>query len=91
MNVLLSIKPKYVEEIKNGTKKYEFRRSFTSRKNMNKVNKIFIYCSAPVKKIVARFYIHEIIEDHPKLIWEICKRFSGIEEFEFFRYFGEKK
>ena len=50
MNVLLSIKPKYVEEIRKGTKKYEFRKSFCSKKNQGKLEKIFIYSSAPVEK-----------------------------------------
>ena len=40
---------------------------------------------------MARFYFNEYIEDHPKEIWEKCKEFSGIEKFEFFKYFGEKK
>lgn len=87
MNVLLSIKPKYVEEIKKGTKKYEFRKSIFK----NYVNLIFIYSSSPEKKIVARFSTTTIIEDHPRNLWKKCKKFSGIEEKEFFNYFAEKE
>jgi len=90
MNVLLSIKPKYVEEIKNGTKRYEFRKSLCSAKNRDKLEKIFIYSSAPVKKIVARFFVEEILEDHPKSLWSKCKDESGIEQVDFFRYFKDK-
>ncbi len=43
MNVLLSIKPKYVEKIKNGNKKFEFRKSLFIEKNQTKIEKIFIY------------------------------------------------
>jgi len=37
MNVLLSIKPKYVEEIKKGNKKYEFRKSLCSKEKREKI------------------------------------------------------
>ena len=89
MNVLLSIKPKYVEEIKKGNKKYEFRKSFLNKKNINKIEKIYIYSSSPVKMIVARFVLSVIIEDHPKILWEKCKNFSGIDKIEYFKYFGK--
>ena len=91
MNVLLSIKPKFVEEIKNGNKKYEFRKSLFSKKNLDKIEKVFIYSSSPVQRIVARFLINGILEDHPTILWEKCKNFSGIEKTEFFKYFGEKE
>ncbi len=90
MNVLLSIKPKYVEEIKNGTKRYEFRKSLCSVKNRDKLKKIFIYSSAPVQKIVARFFVKEILEDHPKILWNKFKDVSGINQADFFKYFKDK-
>ena len=90
MNVLLSIKPKYVEEIKNGNKRYEFRKSLCSAKNRDKLEYIFIYSSAPVQKIVARFFVEEILEDHPKNLWNKCKDESGIEQVDFFKYFKDK-
>ncbi len=90
MNVLLSIKPKYVEEIKNGNKRYEFRKSLCSAKNRDKLEKIFIYSSAPVQKIVARFFVKEILEDHPTNLWNKCKDESGIEQADFFKYFKDK-
>lgn len=87
---MLSIKPKYVEEIKKGNKKYEFRKSLCSEDNLSKLNKIFIYSSAPVKKIVARFVVQEILRDHPRKLWDKCKENSGIEEMAFFNYFQNK-
>jgi len=85
MNVLLSIKPKYVKEILNGNKKYEFRKSVF--RSYDSLNKVYIYSSSPVKRIVAAFTIEAIIEDHPDELWNKCKDFSGIEETEFFNYF----
>ncbi|MFX1365915.1 MAG: hypothetical protein ACFFCE_19355 [Promethearchaeota archaeon] len=91
MNVLLSVKPKYVDEIKRGKKKYEFRKTLGNKKYFEKINKIFIYSSSPVKKIVASFVFNIVIEDHPKILWEKCKDLSGIEESEFFKYFDKKE
>ena len=89
MNVLLSIKPKYVKEIMNGNKRYEFRRSiFRCRED---IELVYIYSTSPVKKIVGVFTIKSIIEDHPKNLWDNFKEFSGIDEEEFFNYFGERK
>jgi len=89
MNVLLSIKPKYVEEIINGNKRYEFRKSiFRCRED---VELVYVYSTSPVKKIVGVFTIETIIEDHPRKLWENFREFSGIGEEEFFSYFGGHK
>ena len=89
MNVLLSIKPKYAEEIMNGNKRYEFRRSiFRCRED---IELVYIYSTSPVKKIVGVFTIETIIEDHPRNLWEKFKEFSGIGAEEFFSYFGGYK
>jgi predicted transcriptional regulator len=50
MNVLLSVKPKYANEIISGRKKYEFRKSIFKRED---IKKMYIYSSSPVKKIIA--------------------------------------
>ncbi len=86
MNVLLSIKPRFVEEILNGTKRYEFRK--TVFKSSGSLEKIYIYSSAPVKRIVASFMVDTIIEDHPKELWQKLRDFSGVTETDFFNYFG---
>ncbi len=88
MNVLLSIKPKYVEAILNGEKEYEFRKGIFKHRD---VEKVYIYSTAPVKKIVGYFVIEDIIEDHPERIWERCQDKAGIGENEFFEYFGGRE
>lgn len=47
--VLLSIKPTYVQRIFEGSKKYEFRRVIFKENN---IDKIIVYASAPISKIV---------------------------------------
>ncbi len=46
MDVLLSVKPKYANEIIAGRKKYEVRKSIFKREN---IEKMYIYSSSPVK------------------------------------------
>lgn len=86
MNVLLSIKPKYVEKIVNGEKQYEFRKRIFRNKN---VIKAFIYSTSPTKKIVGEFDIGNIIEDSPIRLWTELQEVSGINEKEFFDYFRD--
>lgn len=86
--VLLSIKPKYVRAILNGTKLYEFRKQIFRDRSRETV---FIYSSSPEKKIVARFNVGEIVEGHPDFLWEEFWNVSGIEEDEFFEYFSGKE
>lgn len=89
MSVLLSVKPKYVTEMIQGNKKYEFRRSIW-RAN-KKIRKVYIYSSSPIKKIIGIFTIKDIIEDNPSNLWIKFGEFSGIREDEFFSYFKSSK
>jgi type I restriction enzyme S subunit len=86
--VLLSIKPKYVKAIMDGSKEYEFRKQIFK----NRSAKIaYIYASAPMKKIVGYFCPSEIVEGPPDYLWEQFWDVSGISEPEFFEYFAGKK
>ena len=84
LNVLITIKPKYVEQIKKENKKYEFRKSFCSKNNLEKLEKVYIYSSSPEKKIVARFTPKSILKDHPEVLWKKYKKDSGISKEGFF-------
>ena len=88
MNVLLSIKPKYANRIIKGNKKYEFRKSVFKNRDLDMV---YLYSSSPVKRIVGAFVIKNIIEKHPKQLWNEYKAFSGIDEDDFFDYFRGKE
>lgn len=87
MSVLLSIKPKYVKKIEEGAKLYEFRKSIFKQKT----DEVWVYASAPIKQIVGKIYIDEIIEDSPKNLWCNCKKYAGIEQKDFFKYFNGKE
>ena len=83
MKVLLSIKPQFVDEIFNGNKRYEYRKSIFRNPN---VRSIIIYATMPVGKIVGEFDIEEILEEHPKTLWEKTKKYSGVSE-EFYNHY----
>lgn len=85
--MLLSIKPEFVERILNGEKLYEFRKV----RCKSDVNKIIIYATAPIKMVVAEADIEYIIEDDLLSVWHETKQYSGI-SYSFFRsYFKGKK
>ena len=87
MDVLLSIKPKYVKSIIEGEKRYEFRKTIFKNRE---INRIYIYSSSPVKKIVASFVIGDILEDRPSDLWDTVKEYAGIDYLNFFAYFEGK-
>lgn len=87
MNVLLSIKPKFVEQIMNGSKLYEFRKSIFK----SEVDEIWVYSSSPVKRIVGKIIVDKIIEDSPSELWQNFKNHAGIDGEDFFKYFQGKE
>lgn len=86
--VLMSIKPEYVSQIINKKKLYEFRKAVFNHKD---IEKVVIYASAPVKKIVAEFEVGDIYCDHPELIWDKYKYAAGIDEKSFMEYFFDRE
>ena len=66
-NLIISIKPEFVEKILTGEKKYEFRR----RIYRQEVDNIYIYQTLPDAGIVAHFTPSEIIKDTPQNLWDI--------------------
>lgn len=87
MSVLLSIKPKYVEQIEQGSKMYEFRKSIFKQAT----HEIWVYASSPIKQIVGKIHIDNIIEDSPENLWMNCKTQAGIDKKDFFKYFEGKE
>jgi len=89
-NVLLSIKPQYVEKILAGSKQWEFRRRIWKKQ----VDWVYIYASAPVKHVVARFKVKSIIHCDAfnayynfMSLWDDTKESAGITYKEFENYF----
>ena len=84
--ILLPIKPEYAKKIVNKTKIYEYRKS-KCKKN---VDKIVIYCTSPVKKIIEEVEVISIISNTPIKLWNDTKEFSGISKSKYIKYFENK-
>lgn len=81
--ILLSVKPKYVRAILQGEKKFEYRKRLAKEA----ISYVYIYCTAPVKKVVARVYVEDFLSNTPVALWEETKAASGISHSEFQDYF----
>lgn len=84
--VLFSIKPEFVEKIFSGEKRFEYRKSRCKRE----VDRIVIYCTSPCGKVVGEVEISRILVGSPRKIWENTKKYSGISESFFNKYFMYK-
>lgn len=87
MKVLLSIKPEFAEKIFNGLKKYEFRRSIFKRLD---IEKVIVYASAPISKVIGEFEIEKILREELPNLWDMTKKYAGISEKLFYDYFSNK-
>lgn len=85
--MLLSIKPQFVDLIFSGKKKFEYRK----KKCKRNVNTIVIYATAPVMRVVGEVIIGGIVEDSLDAVWEQTKEFSGISKDFFDKYYHGKQ
>ena len=87
-SILMPIKPQFVEKILSGNKKYEYRKIKAKKNN---TNKMIIYATSPVMKVVAEVSIEEVLEDFPEKIWEKTKDYSGTTKEFYDKYFINSK
>ena len=85
--ILMPINPEYVDEILAGRKKYEYRKIKAKRNN---IDKIIIYSTSPIMKVVAEVDIKEILEEEPEKLWEMTKNESGITKEFYNKYYKNK-
>ena len=84
MNVILSIRPNFGTMIFSGPKKYEYRKRVFTRSD---VDKVYIYATKPICRIVGYFTIAAMIEDSPNVMWQMTHEGSGITKEYFDAYF----
>lgn len=75
MNVILSIRPNFCKMIFSDQKKYEYRKRVFTRSD---VDKVYIYATKPICRIVGYFTIAAMIEDSPNNMWKMTHEGSGI-------------
>ena len=66
MKVMLSIRPRYVDSILAGDKRFEYRRRIFKR---NDVNMMAIYSTAPVSAVVAEASVGTVISGTLDEVW----------------------
>lgn len=85
-NMLISINPEHVENIFNGSKRYEYRKIRCKQD----IDKIIIYSTYPIMKVVGEAKVEKILEDSPDNIWEETKSYSGIDLKFYQEYFKDR-
>ena len=83
MDVILSIKPEYISKIFDGIKTIELRKVIFKQK----VGRVYIYATNPIKKIVGYFYIKNICYDTAANLGDKYKKYKN----SIFRYFQNTK
>ena len=86
MNILLAIKPKYIEKILAKEKFYEFRKIIPK----HNIDKIYVYASYSISKIVGEFTTNKILCGNKDDIWSWCEMHAGISKNQFYSYFQLK-
>ena len=88
MNVILSIRPNFCKMIFSGQKKYEYRKRVFTRSD---VDKVYIYATKPICRIVGYFtiaaMIEDVIENKKSYMWEKTHKDGGISKEYFDAYF----
>ncbi len=72
----------------DGRKKYEFRKSKFAKTD---INCVYIYSTAPIKKIIGSFKINNIIEGSPRALWDQQRMMRGFLKTSFLTILGIKK
>ncbi len=81
--ILMSIKPKYVDKIFSGEKKYEYRK----RMCKEKIDTIIVYSSSPIQKVVGELKIKQVLYDKKTIIWNTTYKRGGITKIKYDKYY----
>lgn len=82
-NIILPIKPMFVDKILSGEKKYEYRKRLCQKE----IKKIYIYATAPVKMIVGEAEVANKMSMDKKKLWQETQKHAGITRKFYDQYF----
>lgn len=85
--IILPIKSEYVRAIIEGKKKYEYRKRICTKD----IEKIYVYETAPVKKIVCAIRVEAKMEMEKKMLWDKTRNYSGLSLEKYNAYFAKQK
>jgi predicted transcriptional regulator len=81
---LISIRPRFVEEILRGRKTVELRRRVPRTLTGER---LFVYSTSPVKSIVAIFVARKVVTTSPTVLWQAVQHSSCVSADEYLQYF----
>lgn len=85
-NVLMSIKPQYAEAIAKGEKKIEFRK----KPIMKSVKWVYVYATAPIKRIIGYFDVENVVCDTPSSLWNRFSKYGCIPKNKYDEYYHSR-
>lgn len=86
-SIVLAVKPQYADLILGGSKTVEFRRVWAAQD----VDRIAIYASAPVQRLVGIVKVANVVEAKPRTLWNYCStRGGGLSKAELSAYLDGK-
>ncbi len=86
--ILISIKPKYIDMILKGEKRYEYRRVVPTRSG---VTTLIVYISSPIKKVCMEIEVIDVIALPIDELYTLTIDKGGISKKEFYSYFKGKE
>ena len=84
MDVLLSIKPEFADQILNGSKRFEYRKAAFK---YNSETRVLIYATMPIGKVIGEFAVGQVLKASPEELWNDTHHHSGISRERFLSYF----
>jgi len=87
MKIIISIKPEYAFRIFDGSKRFEFRKTMFA----NEIKTALIYATMPLGKVMGEFEVKNIIVENPANLWEMTKKYAGVDRKSFDEYFYNRK
>lgn len=85
---MLSVRPRFADQIVSGTKRVEFRRTWAAEP----VSVLAIYSTAPVQRILGLAFVQEVIEASPSKLWHYASELGGgLTKRELFDYFDGRE
>lgn len=85
-SIILSIHPSFVDKILRGEKRFEFRKILAKKEPQ----KMIIYSTSPISRVVAEADIEDILIDTPDNLWERTSSYAGVDKAFFNEYFNNR-
>ncbi len=83
----MSVHPRFAEAIMDGRKKVEFRK----RRLADDVTVVWVYATAPVRRVIGYFEVDSIHTANPADLWRRFAHVGCIERADFDRYYADSR